>query len=85
MSKAKTAVKFRSKKLWADPAALNGTSYPGPVSCSPTGLIKKDVYGSGNSGCSEKETNTQKKSLLLAARLVLEQGTHLDPVTRDGT
>ena len=38
LSEAKTAVKFRSKKLWADPAALNGTSYPGPVSYSPTGL-----------------------------------------------
>ena len=49
-------------------------------------VIKKDAYGSGITGCSEKETmKPKKKSLLLAAELVLEQGTHLDPVTRDGT
>ena len=33
----------------------------------------------------KEQTHTKKRSLLLAARLVLEQGTHLDPVTRDGT
>ena len=33
----------------------------------------------------KKQQNLKKKSLLLAAELVLEQGTHLDPVTRDGT
>ena len=33
----------------------------------------------------KKKQTHQKKSLLLAARLVLEQGTHLDPVTRAGT
>ena len=30
----------------------------------------------------KKKQTHKKKSLLLAARLVLEQGTHLDPVTR---
>ena len=33
----------------------------------------------------KKKQRNKKKSLLLAAKLVLEQGTHLDPVTRDGT
>ena len=42
------------------------------------GLVALDVL-------KKKQTHTKKRSLLLAARLVLEQGTHLDPVTRDGT
>ena len=48
-------------------------------------VIKKTHMDPVSPDVLKKKQRNKKKSLLLAAELVLEQGTHLDPVTRDGT